>query len=1120
MKRLAAALLATIVVGVGLSLWLFPRAFPAVALERRATREQIVQRADSFFRATGLAPERFRTAVRFAADETLLTFVDLAGGGKDTLDALVRGQDVAPFTWRVRAFTPGEPREVTVHFAPDGRLVGFEQRLAEAERRPAVSSDSGRVMASEVLADWLREPRDRWTVVSESYETRPVSERVDRSYTFERIDRRVGGAPIRLEVVIHGDKPGKAVARVVTPQSFLRRYDEMRSANDRLALLANLGILLLVVAALATLRVYSRQHAIRWRPAMAVGAAVGLLVTATLLNEVPSSWYGYDTATSASVFQVQLIAGAVLGGAGMMLIVGVTLAAAEVLTRHAFPHHLDWWKLWRHRGTPEVAGRVLGGYAAAAAGFAYVALFYVITRRYLGWWVPSELLDNPNQIATPAPWLAGIAMSAQAAIWEEALFRAIPMSLVALWAAEREQRAWWIAGGVVLSALVFGFAHANYPSWPPYSRGAEIFLEAAVWALLFVRFGLLVTVVAHFAYNLALFGMFAAAGSGLPYRVTAAVTVVALFAPALAVVWRWIRQKGLVPLPDEARFGAWQPPAPPKSSEDAKEWLRPAVTGRARLAAYVAAGLALGAAALLPPRPSLGPPFTADRVEALAAGDQAMRARGEEPSRWRRLVATSPDTLQAWRRFLRQEDAVPLASALAGTYAIPVWWIVRYVHDTADVQARAEEWRVRVLPNGDLLDVRHILSEDTPRRDLSPEEARRRARAALAAATLDTVLFAEAQFDVEPRPARRDVTVTYTDTSVHLPGGAQARAWTSLAGDEVLMVRRGVSLPESFLREERLQLQRRVMLAAPFILALVALVIGGVVVVLRRRPVHTDARLSRGTMLALTASLAVVVLAQSVNMLPQTLSGYDTALAWEAFLQRVGLEQALSLIGVLLIAALWMVVMALARRVGVPLAGIADVQERGRSAVLSAALGLGGVAALGNLLVAELLPRPIPRSPTTTLESVFPVLTPALGALTSVAILVPFVAIPALAAAGLSRRRAGRFAFAALLLICAAGAAISSSGLLAAWGPPQSLPVLAAVAAVIAAVMTWGRAGIVAWIGAALLMHGLESVRMAAVAPTAVERAAGVLSVAVAMGLFVAVLRWGERHASELEPAA
>ena len=92
-----------------------------------------------------------------------------------------------------------------------------------------------------------------------------------------------------------------------------------------------------------------------------------------------------------------------------------------------------------------------------------------------------------------------------------------------------------------------------------HSRGVELFVEASLWAVLFINFGLLVTVVAHFVYDLVLFGLFAASGSSVEYRVTAAIIVLALLSPALAVLWRLARQRGFTTAPEEARFGAWTP---------------------------------------------------------------------------------------------------------------------------------------------------------------------------------------------------------------------------------------------------------------------------------------------------------------------------------------------------------------------------------------------------------------------------------------------------------------------------------------------------------------------------------------------------------------------------------
>ena len=193
--RLAILIAVVALAAAATAAWLFPRAFPIVALQQSLTRDIALTRADSFFAAHSLAPSGARTAVHFRANDSLRTFVELAGGGADSLNALVRGRDVAPFSWSVRAFVPRDVHEARVDFSPDGRIIGFARTLAEADRRPTISADSGQRLAVLALGGWINDRADRWRMVTSSYETRKTSGRVDRSYTFERSDRRIGGAP-------------------------------------------------------------------------------------------------------------------------------------------------------------------------------------------------------------------------------------------------------------------------------------------------------------------------------------------------------------------------------------------------------------------------------------------------------------------------------------------------------------------------------------------------------------------------------------------------------------------------------------------------------------------------------------------------------------------------------------------------------------------------------------------------------------------------------------------------------------------------------------------------------------------------------------------------------------
>lgn len=1095
------------IAAAALAIWLFPRAFAVVALDNRLTQSTALAKADSFFAAHGIADSAARRAVRFGADREALIFVDLSAGGADSVKALVGGTDVALYSWSVRAFAPGQIREAAVEFAPDGRAIGFRRKFADADTIPSITEDSATALARTVVREWLGERLDRWTISATSYETKKPSERIDRTVTFERSDRKVGDAPIRLDVVIAGNTPSLARPYLHVPESFTRRYAEMRSSNDLLALLATVGVVLLMGLGVWTIRRFSYHGLIRWRPALVAGGVIGAFLTAAGLNSVELGWYGYDTATPEGIFQAVNLAGALAGGVMMGGMVALTLAAAEAASRAAFPRHTDWWSLWQARGTREVAAQVGGGYVVAAIAFAYVTSFYLITQRFFGWWAPTEMMDDPNLIATAAPWINGIAMSLQAGVWEEALFRALPLSLLSLWVGTRPNRNWWMAGGIVATAIVFGFAHANYESWPAYSRGVEIFLDACFWGLLFVRFGMLVVVLAHFAYDLVLFSLFTATGTALEYRISAAIAVLVLLAPALVVGWRWIRQRGFTALADDQRFGGWLKPEPEAAlaADRAAPTVAP-LSARSRQVAVAAAVLAVALALAVPRRDTLGPPFTATRADAERVADSVMRARGEDPTSWVRLTTTARDTAPERTRFLRKHKIDSLAVPLAATYAVPAWWTVRYVHTTGTVADRAAEWRVRIYPDGRPLDLRRIVPDSAPGATLAPDSARRIARRAVAAAGIDTLSLREADYDETPRPARRDVRITWEDTTARLPAGATARVWATLAGDEPLVVRRGIELPEAFHRAERVRTTRMMAsVALVGVLLFGALVAATIAVAKRRAAIVTDRFISARATWVAVAVIAALMVASIANSWPNAVFGYDTATPWSTHtaMQLVALAIG-PVFAVALFLGLWNVNEMLRRRAGFT----AWPEPSDRDAVRDsriAGIGLGAVFSLNGLLSALVRAPSIPSQPSTTLDLAMPAAGPVLDLAMTVLLPVIATAIPPLVIVAVTPRVRTRWLIVAAAIGVGTLAMVPVAGTLrdASGSMPDDVVGLLASAALVAAIVRWGGRHTITWFMASCVAAAIDLLRGTVMARNDVERLGAAVALVGAIGLVV-----------------
>ena len=296
------------------------------------------------------------------------------------------------------------------------------------------------------------------------------------------------------------------------------------------------------------------------------------------------------------------------GGLGYALV----FMTAESLTRRAFPGQPQLWRLWSKDAGPTYAvlGRTLGGYLFVPIELALVAIFYYATNRWLGWWQPSEVLTDPNILSSAMPALMPIAVSLQAGFMEECLFRAVPLSLGALIGAHFGRRNIGIAIAFVLQALVFGAAHANYPGFPSYSRLVELVVPSMLWAAIFLRFGLLPTILLHAVFDLTLFSIPLYLVDAPSAWVQRAAVVAAALVPLAVVLWRRARAGAWREFPSALWNGAWTPAvvvAPPEIAVGARGRLargraRPALAARARRRRVDRAGSRSFRRIAMPPR--------------------------------------------------------------------------------------------------------------------------------------------------------------------------------------------------------------------------------------------------------------------------------------------------------------------------------------------------------------------------------------------------------------------------------------------------------------------------------------------------------------------------------------
>ena len=787
----------------------FPKAFPIVSVDISMTRELAIENALDLSQEHGWGPARpQRDAASFETNIPVKTFVELEAGGIDGFARLLEDPIFSPYTWRVRLFSEGEINETTVLFRPDGRPYGFVERIAEDEERPNVGPNVAK-RTVEVAASGIWGIDLAGLELMESGQDEKPNGRIDHRFVYESLRPDLGDGRLQVRARVSGDRISMVMPSIRVPESFTRRYQEMRSANNSISTIGQVGMFFLLIISGIGFYQLSRRGQLIWRPAIVAAGLIALLQIAASLNTLPLAWLSYDTSDSSSVFLIQNALSSILASLSLGLILTLSFIAAEGLSRLAFPDHPQFWQIWSRQAAPtkSVAARTGMGYLLVPINLVFVISFYFFTQNLGGWWNPSDTLVSPDSLAHFVPWLTPFALSLQAGFWEECLFRAVPIASAALLGQRYGHRGLFITVAFIVQILIFGAGHANYPAQPAYARVVELVVPSIIFGLLYLRYGLLPAIIMHFVFDIVLMGLpiFYTTGPGVWFD-RSMLSLIALF-PIIIILLRRYQARAWSDLPSTHRNSGWQPSTavsrepsitPPTQASD--HWptiLIPALVVFCIIAIPVAYWLNAESR-------TETPSIEITRNEALEVGRSTLEERSIEtkPGALEMVSVSGVDGYVGM--FLWQTAGEDTYKKLLGNWLQSPRYFVRFALFKGDVADRAEEWGVTVRGDGTVINVRHRLPETASGVDLSEEEARSMAYAALyREMQVSPTSMRELSVTPTKQPSRTDWSFTFADLKFEpLPKGERRYA-VRIAGDEIVSATRFIHIPEDWRREQQ-----------------------------------------------------------------------------------------------------------------------------------------------------------------------------------------------------------------------------------------------------------------------------------------------------------------------------
>lgn len=976
-KPLPWIILVVVCLGAAAYSWqVFPEAFPLVNVDLTMNRSAALDSAQTRAERLGLGPDGFRQAAAFRTDDEVKNFVELEGGGTDSLRQMIESGHYQPYQWAVRHYQEQEPRETELRFTPDGRPYGFHEEWPEDAEGPALSADSARTLAEAKATTHWHVDLDSYELISSSQEER-TNGRVDHTFVYERPDRQIGEGHYRLRLAVSGGTLSEVTHFVNVPEGFSRRYAEMRSANSTINLGGFAATLLIYVLGGCLFGLYwlLRNGAVKWRMAVVWGGIIAGLQLLAGLNELPLSWMNYDTALATQRFVMQQVLVALVSAAGIGLLVTVSFMAAEGLTRMAFGHHPRLWRIWNPKaaGTTTILGQTMSGYVLVGLFFGYQVVLYLFAQDALGWWTPADMLFDPNILAQYAPWLPPIATALQAGFWEECLFRAVPLAGAALIGNRLGRRRWWIGGALLLQAVIFGAGHAGYATQPAYARVVELILPSLGFGLLYLAYGLLPAVVLHFVYDVVWMSLplFVSTAPGAWTSQTAVIGLTLI--PLFAVLYGRLRTGAWGTLPEAFYNRTWSP-AEEDTSEEPTLPVRSGLSRRTAGAVAVAGLLGLGTWIGITDFSTVENAVSTTRSEAESTARTALEEYGANPNEWK-MVSEIETPRSDDDRFVWQEGGRDAYRQLMGPYLSGPFWDVRFITFEGRVEERAEAYHVHLAPDHNYQEVVHRLPEAAPRDSLAEPAARTLADSVVQARYgHDPASLNRVGADPQARPNRRDWTFTYADPTGYPLDEGEARIEVQLSGSEVTDASTLVHTPESWERETRRRNTGMEIVQLLSILLLVVIVLGGAAAAIVS---WARGHFRRWTFLIVGGTVFLLGLVQIANGWPETVAGFNTA---QPYVNQVLLSLLVPLVQWTFIGgAFGLIVGFVHDRIGTN-----RPTPLGRS--ITAGLGLGllgsGLISLGHLVSPSLTP---PWSSYAALDTAVPWLAPLATRLVSLA---------------------------------------------------------------------------------------------------------------------------------------
>jgi len=488
----------------------YHRAFPEHAIDFQVNRKEAKNISLNFLAKMDIDPGTKIHASAFEFDNTAKTFIEKEVGLEDAEDLLTNHFRI--WQWTNRWFEPLNREEIFIGVTPKGEITQFLHKIPEEVSAELLSIDEARRLCHQFLTGILQINPNEWEFIEDKTEVKP--NRVDYRFTYKNKTVEIYDATYRFDVTVHGDKIGEYREYLHVPEDWQRGYQRLRSLNATTATTADVFFIILMIIIATFFIIYLSRKQINLKTSVSFGLITFVLKFLSELNLLPLYKFHLDINQSMGAFYSDFFVGIFIQSLLLALIITVLAGAGELIYARSYPKRIPLARLFSRKGlqTKHAFFSISVGITLAVVFMAFQTLFYLTAKRF-GAWAPANI-SYSDTLNTAFPWILILIGGFLPAVLEEFSFRLFAIPFI-----EKLLKSKLLA--ILIPAIIWGFAHANYPNQPFWIRGFEVSVFGIIIGFIFLKFGILTVLIWHYMVD-AIYSSMLLLRTGEPYHVISA----------------------------------------------------------------------------------------------------------------------------------------------------------------------------------------------------------------------------------------------------------------------------------------------------------------------------------------------------------------------------------------------------------------------------------------------------------------------------------------------------------------------------------------------------------------------------------------------------------------------